>query len=993
MRKHFRFLWVLGLLFAGLTTLQAQDRAISGKVTDAGGSALPGANIQVKGTNRGTTTNSEGTFTINVPNGAKIVVSSIGFSSKEVAISGGTSNVTVSLSEDSRNLEEIVVTGLATSVKRTNLANAVTSLSAKQLTGTTRPQTLDGAMNGKLIGANITANSGAPGGGFSVRLRGISSINLSSEPLYIVDGVYVNNSQFQTGAGTGSFNGATGQTSGTQDQATNRIADINPADIENIEVLKGPSAAAIYGTRANAGVILITTKKGKAGKTSISFGQDIGFAQALRLIGMQKTPWNEEKIRKGVFLVSNDEMLDLFKANGSGAKTYDYEKDVYGNTGLLRTTRLSLSGGTDKIRFYTAANVTKEDGIQKKTGFERSSIRLNLDYKVSDFVDISIGSNYLNTFTSRSFSGNDNNGVSLGYNLAYLPNWLEQRPDAQGVYPQNPLTGQNILEVVDKAQNLERTNRFIQSFTTNFNFIKTEKHSLKLSVQGGLDYLLTESDAYMPDNIQFQTRRANPGAARLTKNRNINTNVQAFLIDQLSVNKFNFNTSVGTVRLETNQEVSYIQGDGLPSGQRNPVLATVRAPFVNFAKWQDVGLVAQEEINWDDKVIVTGGIRFDKSSLNGDNQKYYAFPKASVAVNVANFDFWKVPAVSQLKLRAAYGETGNPATFGSLFTSTSSVIIAGQSGLISPTSNGNAGVEPERATELEAGVDLGLFNNRISIEASVYNKKVLNYIDAFSLSPGTGVSQIAAFPVGDLQNRGFELGITAVPIQKDNVTWNTTFNIWNNLTTITRLIVPEYQVGASGFGAFGTNRIRQGESPNAWYGTPLLPDGSRTRYETSQPKVQFSWNNNITFFKNFELSFLLHVSQGNFNASLNQELTDEGGTSPDWSTPSTTDASVPVGVARQLGQPGITTRQFIVDASYIKLREVAIYYNLPKTILPKGLEGIRIGFSGNNVFMSTPYYGYDPEASNFGNRPVGGGVDLLSFPSSRRLFFHLNVNF
>ena len=981
---------VVGLCLSFST--MAQDRSLSGKVTDGSGTPLPGVSVLVKGSNRGTTTDGDGTYKLSVGEGAKVVVSYVGFASQELAV-GNQSVLNVSLTEDSRQLDEVVVSGLATSVKRSNLANAISTISGKELMGSTRPQTLDGALNGKLTGANISANSGAPGGGFSVRLRGISSINLSSEPLYIVDGVYVNNSQFQTGAGTGSFNGATGQTSGTQDQAANRMADINPADIESVEVLKGPSAAAIYGTRANAGVIIITTKKGKSGKTSIQFGQDFGVAKALRLIGMQKTPWDADKINKGIFLVSNEEMADLFKANGSGAKTADYEKEIYGNTGMLSTSRLSLSGGNDKIRFFTAGTLLNEGGIQKNTGFKRGSLRLNLDYKVNNFIDLSIGSNYLNSSSSRGFSGNDNNGVSIGYNLAYLPNWLEQHPDAKGVYPQNPLTGQNILQIIDKAENNEKTNRFIQSFAANIRFINNEKHTLKLALQGGLDYLLSESEVYMPDDIQFQTRRANAGASRYTKSRNLNSNLQAFLVDELTVNKFNFNTSVGTVRLETNQEVSYIQGDGLPSGQRNPNLATVRLPFISFAKWQDVGFVAQEQINWDDKVIATAGIRFDKSSLNGDNKKFFAFPKASLAVNVAKFDFWKVDQISMLKFRAAYGETGNPAGFGNLFTSTASVIIDAQPGLISPTSYGNRGIEPERATEIEGGVDVGLFGNRLNIEATIYNKKILNYIDAFALSPGTGVTQVAAFPVGDLQNTGLELSFSGTPVKKSNVTWNTTVSFWNNQTKITRLIVPEYQVGASGFGAFGTNRVRLGESPNAWFGTPLLPDGSRTRYETSQPKFQLSWSNNITFLKNFEFAFLLHTSQGNYNASLNQELTDEGGTSPDWNTPSATDKNVPVGVARQLGQPGITTRQFIVDASYIKLREVSLYYNVPKSILPKAVEGVRVGFSGNNVFLSSPYFGYDPEASNFGNRPVGGGVDLLSFPSSRRLFFHLNVSF
>ena len=993
MNKNLKVFLLLALLSTG--SVYAQERQVTGKVTGlADSSPLPGVNVVLKGTASGTITDSNGAFSMTVPSAdSELIFSFVGFVTTSIKV-GNSSTLTVALSEDISTLQEVIVSGLATTVKRTNLANAVGTISAKELVGTTRAVTLDAAMNGKIVGANISANSGAPGGGFSVRLRGISSVNQNSEPLYIVDGVYVNNSQFQTGAGTSAFSGATGQTSGTQDQATNRIADINPADIETIEILKGPSASAIYGTRANAGVILITTKKGKAGKTQIVFGQDVGQASALHLTGLGATSWDTNKINQGIWLISNPEMAALFAANGSGSKTQDYEKIVYGNTAMLTSSRLNISGGNDKVKFFVAGSTSKEDGIQKRTGFTRNSLRVNLDFKVNKDLSFSVNSNYLNTSTSRSFSGNDNNGVSLGYNLAYLPNWLEQRP-TNGVYPQNPLTGQNVLEIIDKGVNNESTNRFIQSFAANWFLINKSDHSLKLSAQGGVDFVLTESEVYMPENVQYQARRANPGASRYTKSRNVNTNLQAFLIDEYKMNKFNFTTSFGGVRLTTDQDISSIQGEGLKPGQKNPNTGAVRTPNQFFATWQDVGVVAQEEINWDDKVIATGGIRWDKSSLNGDYTKFYPFAKASVAVNIANFDFWKVEAISAFKLRAAYGQTGNSPGFGAKFTALNDVLIGGQAGFGPTTTNGNPGIKPETANEFEYGADFGILNNKITLEATIYTKKVSDFIDAYSLSPATGVNSISAFNVGDLENTGIELGLGASVINTQKFTWSTTLSYWQNKSKITRLIVPEYQVGSSGFGDFGTNRIRLGESPSAWYGSPQVGT-VKTRYENSQPVFQMSWRNSFTFLNNFEFSFLLHTAQGNYNASLNQELTDEGGTSPDWSNKSG-DGSTPVGVARQLGQPGTTTRQYVQEASYVKLREVALYYNVPMRSLPaswsKAIEGIRLGVSGNNLALWTNYYGYDPEASNFGNRPVGGGVDLLSFPSAKRMFFHLTVTF
>lgn len=993
MNRKLQVFLLLGLLSVG--SLYAQERQVSGKVTSAtDGTPLPGVNVVLKGTSSGTITDSDGAFNMSIPGAdAELVFSFVGFVTISQKV-GSATTLAVTLTEDVSTLQEVVVSGLATNVKRSNLANAVGTISAKELTGTTRAVTLDGAMNGKIVGANISANSGAPGGGFSVRLRGISSINQSSEPLYIIDGVYVNNSQFQTGAGTGPFSGATGQTSGTQDQATNRLADINPADIENIEVLKGPSASAIYGTRANAGVIIITTKKGKSGKTQIQFSQDIGAASALHLTGLGATNWDANKINQGIWLISNSAMLSLFNANGAGTKTQDYEKIVYGNTGMLTSSRLNISGGTDKVKFYVAGSTTREDGIQKRTGFTRNSLRVNLDFKVNKDLSFTVNSNYMNTETDRSYSGNDNNGVSLGYNLAYLPNWLEQRP-TNGVYPVNPITGQNPLEVVDRSVNNEKTNRFIQSFAVNWFILNKPNHSLKASAQGGVDFVLTESEVYMPEDMQFQKTKANPGASRYSKSRSTNTNLQAFLVDEFKANKFEFTTSLGGVRLGTDQDLSFIQGEGLKPGQRNPNTGAVKTPNEFFARWNDIGVVVQEQVNWDDKVIATGGIRWDKSSLNGEYNKFYPFAKGSVAINIANFDFWKVDAISAFKVRAAYGQTGNSPQFGAKFTGLTDVLIGGQAGFVAPTSNGNLGIKPETANEFEYGADFGFLNNKVTLEATFYTKKVTDFIDTYALSPGTGVTSYAAFNVGDLENTGIELGLGAQVLNTSKVTWSTNLAWWTNKSKITRLIVPEYQVASSGFGDFGTNRIRLGESPSAWYGSPQVGT-VKTRYENSQPDFQMSWRNNFTFLNNFEFSFMFHWSKGNYNASLNKELTDEGGTSPDWGTLSS-DGSTPLGVARQLGQPGVTTRNFVVDASYIKLREVALYYNVPMKSLPSSwsnvIEGIRVGVSGNNLALWTNYYGYDPEASNFGNRPVGGGVDLLSFPSSKRMFFHLTVTF
>jgi hypothetical protein len=396
------------------------------------------------------------------------------------------------------------------------------------------------------------------------------------------------------------------------------------------------------------------------------------------------------------------------------------------------------------------------------------------------------------------------------------------------------------------------------------------------------------------------------------------------------------------------------------------------------------------------------GIRFDRSSLNGDHQKYYPFPRASVAANIANFDFWKVRQINHLKLRVAYGETGGVPTFGNTFTSLSTEVIDGKLGTTTPTSIGNSGIEPETASELEGGFDLGLFNNRVSLEFTVYDKRVYNLIHSYSLSPGTGVSSIKAFPVGDLRNKGIEIGLSATPINKPDFWWTTNVQYWSHQSEITRLDIPTTNAGNSF--AWARHQLRLGESPTRWYGDPGIPDADGnvqlSRYEDSQPKYQISWTNTMRIFRNFDFSFLLHTSQGNYNGHVTWRHKNTGGTSKDWSE--IADRFGMVGVPK--GVSGTTVNNpwlvqhsgpYIQDASYIRLREISLYYNLPKSFLNstlEGISGIKLGVSATNLLTITKYEGYDPEVSNFGNASIGGDIDNSPYPNSRKIFFHLNIN-
>jgi len=987
------------LFFASLwvcSTALAQQ-TVTGKVINAAGDPLPAVNIQLRGSNTGTSSGEDGSFTIKLGTGnnRNLIFTAVGYIPQTVYIGAQVSDLTIELKEDVSNLEQVVVTGLATKVKRGNLANAVTSINAKELTGTTQIQTTDGALYGKIPGANIRQNGGAPGGGLSIQLRGLSTLTGASQPLIILDGVYINNSFQRTGRASVTQAGAA-----NQDDGSNRLADINPAEIENIEVLKGPSAAAIYGTRANNGVIIITTKKGAAGKTKISFNQDIGFGQALRLLGTDS--WSTEKIN---FFFTNPTKrateLQRFQAAQQSNRFFDFEDLFYGNTATLSNTRLSITGGNEKTKFYVNGSMTKEDGIVRRTGFDRYSIRANVDHKISKTLSISLNSNYLRTNTDRGFTGNQNNtGASIGYNIAYIPNYFDLRPDpVTGRYPDVDYGGprENPLAVTDRATNNSLVNRFIQAGTLDWKILETAKSTLRFQLNGGVDYVQNTTLIHMPEDLQFQRAQANPGDVLHGRQESFNTNVQGALVFNTEVKDINLTTQAGLVRLDFDNKSLFVRGQGLAPGQRNVLQATVQSILEQFdSRIQEAGVFAQQEVNWQDKVIATAGVRFDKSTLNGDPNKMYAFPKASLAVNLTKFGFMdNIKFINQLKPRIAYGETAGPVPFGATFTALGGTNIGGFLGSVVSTQIGNTQIIPETAREIEFGLDAGFLNNRLQLEATYYIKTTANNIQNLNLSPTSGVLSTPSNEA-ELENKGIELGLSAAIIQKRNFRWNTRVLWWKNDVITKRLGIPAYTTGAFG-AALGTFAVRQGISPLTIVGTPANPNGilNFTEWGINQPKFTTSWFNNLTLPGNLELSFLWEWREGGDNINLSAFLTDGGGTTKGWFNDDNRDG-IPNGRQRPPA-PFNNAGRWVQDASFIKLREAGLYYNMPSSLTQKWFKGVvervRFGVSGNNLLLFTDYEGYDPETSTFGAQALAGNVDVSPYPTARRIFFHIGIDF
>lgn len=977
-------LLLLLLLCIATTLTWAQTKTVSGKVLDKDGQGLPGATVVVKGTTLGTSTGVDGSFSLNVPNNATLIVSFIGMASQEIVV-GSQSQINVTLKSENSLLDEIVVTGLASNVKRANLANAVSTISAADLIGTTSPPTFDGALYGKLTGANIVKTSGAPGGGIAIRLRGVSSIVGQNQPLFIVDGVYLDNSEIPSG-----IRFASGANDGNEEQSSNRIADLSSYDIERVEILKGASAAAIYGSRANAGVVIITTKKGGAGKTRFNFEQLVGTARAIKLLG-QRNYDTEAKVREffdestPAGVAAADAEVAKWNAARANGGLFDYEKESYGNIGGIFQTNLSASGGNTRTTFYASASVRNEEGIIQGTGYRRRNFRLNLTHKLSKYLKLTTGSYFVNAVADRSFTGNENEGgLSYGYNLAFTRPWNNLFPNEVGQFPDNPTASGNPLFVRDGMFNKEETFRTIQSLNLDFTLLQRDNMLLQLNVGGGVDIFKYGTFTFVAPEHQAQ-RGVGNGFLGEGSNTVVNGNYQGAFIFNVNLGTVDLTSQLGLASIYKNRNFLLSRGTQLQPKQFNIQQAGAQATNQQLATEQDFGYFFQQEANFADKVIFTAGVRLDKSTLNGDPNKLYAFPKASLAVNVANFDFWNFKeTVNQVKVRAAFGQTGSSPSFGSLYTGFNRLGLGGGNGITINTVRGNNALEPEIATEVEAGIDLGFLGNRIFFEATYYSRSVKNLLIQRSLPSSSGfASEIS--DAADLVNRGVELTLGGDPFTSDNFAWTTQFRFWFNRSEVTRLDVPAFAPPGTAFGlGLGTFYIEKGQSITQFKGTS--PSGEVVTIGDATPDFQLSWNNTMKIMKNFELSFLWHYKHGGNNLNLSLFLTDLGRTSFDYDTPE--------GVTRRTSTGSL---RYLEDATYLRLREIALFYNVPKDWVKnfsKGVvENIRLGVSAQNWFTITNYKWYDPEVSTKGGGGLSSGIDVAPFPSSKRVFFHLAATF
>ncbi len=974
----------------------SQQREVTGRVTaESTGEPLAGAEVYLEGTQLGTLSDEAGNFRMRVPEGpASLRANFLGYKSESVTVAPGETAVTIALGEDVLQLEGVVVTGLAATIARRNAANAV-AVVTDTLIGRVPTQSVESSLQGKFPGALIQANSGAPGGGIQVSLRGVSSINADAEPLYVVDGVIVSNASIQSGAQAITNAAGAGSTE-FQDQPVNRIADLDPRDVERIEILKGASAGAIYGSKAANGVILITTKRGRGegGQPQFNIGARLGTFQVSQDLGSRQ-------------FETVDEAVDAFGERARPVftgRTFDLEDQLFGESDLSYEGSANVSGGGAITQYYGAGLIKNDEGVLDGTGYQKQTLRLNLDQEVGSSFDLSLTTNLIHTRTNRSITGNDNTSTSYYVVLASTPNFVDLRPDTNGIYPNNPFTPSNPIQTRDLLNNEQDVFRFLGSVRGTYDLIATDRHNLQLIGDIGVDRFSQQDELLSPQELQFEPQDGLPGTSILTEadNTNLNTSLNLAYTVSPGSNSYASTTTGGIQYTDSDLNRGSITTRNLIGGQGNIDQGASVDVDEDRQRVEDFGVYAQEELLLlQDRLLLTAGVRADQSSANGDDEKFFVFPKGAVSYRFPE----PAPWLEEFKLRAAVGQTANRPLFGQKFTPLASNNIDGQPafGVDESVTAGSADIEPERQTEIEAGFDARLFDERAAVEFSVYQRTITDLILERTLAPSSGFTT-EIFNGGELRNRGIEVGLSFTPVLTDQVNWLFRTTFFSNKSEITDLPVPTFEAG--GFGtALGSFRIEEGESATqivGLNGVDAAGDPIVAKLGDANPDFQMSFLNDISF-GGANLYFLWDWKKGGNVINLTKLLYDLGQNSedflPDGGGACPTD-DVPTvdspGCARIAGF-GTFAGPYVESSSYFKLRELSLSYDITPVLGPgflgQDVRFVRLGVSGRNLVTFSPYEGLDPEVSNFGNRAIDRNIDVAPFPPNRSFWLTLDVGF
>jgi len=1010
------------LAIPGLARAQA-TREITGKVTQSGTTTpIPEAQVSIQGQPIGTRVNERGEYRLRVPEGdVNLLVRAIGFARQTRSVPANVATADFSLVKDVLQLEQVVVTGQATTLEKRAATTAVSVVTADEVTRAPAPS-IESALQGKILGATINMNTGQPGGGGQIQIRGVTSIIGNGDPLFVVDGVIMSNNG--NSIGLNAVTRAGGGIGGTQDAVVNRLADLNPSEIESIEVLKSAGASAIYGARATNGVVVIRTKRGQIGRIRTNFSGKIGSQSPLRTVGQRRFTSVDQAVANAGQVGVSEAFVRSLWANGTPA-FHDFQEELYGNSKPSYEGLVSVSGGADRTRYYASATQKQEEGIGINTNSRLQSAILNLDQEFSSRLRAHAGINVVRHLNQRGISNNDNSGTSPMYIFAYTPSYFNlDKRDSTGKFALNPFNGtssSNPFETFNYLKTDEDTYRTLGNLNLTYTAWTNAQNTLNLSYTAGMDRYQQDGQVFSPGFLQYEPRDGLIGEAVQANinNRNLNSSLSAVWTFTPGWSGFSgATTAIGLDAAEQGQNVYRLRGRGLIPGIDEPTAGGQQSAEQTKTLFRDQSMYANADLRFfNERLTVSGGIRGDRSSANGDREKWYAFPRASASYVFDN----PVAHVDNFKLRAAYGRTGNRPRYGDRdVTFSAGANIEGRATLVAAQVVGNDKIRPETLNETEFGFDAAFLGQRLTLEGTFYNRKITDQLLQPVVANTSGLSNLVV-NAGELSNKGYEAGLAAIPVQTGDFSWNTRVSYQSNKQEVRGLpkFVPPFPVPGSFNASWGRNYIRVGSRTTAiWGNAPVEVDASgnvlgilpKGAYVTlpnvtkqvrdtiigdANPKYQMFFTNQFQY-KRLGASFLLDWRHGGDVANMTHTLFDEGGQARDYDAKSPVD-SMTLGEYRYAAwSGGRDARMYLEDGSFVKLREVQLTFDVPANLYSRlggHVSSLRLQLLGRNLWTQTDYWGMDPEFNNFGNTNLNRFIDLAPYPPSKQFFFGFDVGF
>lgn len=972
---------------------KAGDKLYKGIVLDEDGKPLPGALVFVEEIGEGVMAESNGSFSIKCQPGYHVIVSFMGFVDARVT-AGKDEKLVITMQQDNLILEDVVVIGYG-SVKRKDLTTAVSVVSTKDVE--TRPIISAGSiLQGKAAGVQVVQPSGMPGSGLTIRVRGATSVQASNEPLYVVDGI-----------------------------PTDDISNLSSDDISSMQVLKDASSSAIYGARAANGVVLITTKRGDANKTSVKFNSFVGVSRLGRKIEALNTQQYRDLMNELAAVTSTVPTIPETENRYT-----DWTEKLFG-TGVSQNYQLSISSGTEKIRYYVSAGHTSEKGIVNKAYFRRTNFRANIDSDLFKWLTASFNVGYSHNSGRTVYESRSSMRAGSILSAINTPPFMQEwNPDDPTIYDEDAY-GSRILNplAANAADMTHMTDRLQGSVSLDIKPFKGFDYKVSYS----MDMNNSRNDYYL-DPHSTSDGRSTKGYVSESLSRNHEWLLENIITyNTVIATKHNISVMAGASQQRAQWNGNSLAGYDLPEGY--PELHSVAvanqldedATWGSSSAWSLASFLGRLSYNYDDRYLLTANIRYDGSSRFAPGHRWGCFPSVSAAWRISNEPFMQPTKnwLDDLKIRAGYGLNGNQGGIGN-YSYLASMRMAkvppteteSYPGLaITPNSASNPELTWEKTTQVNIGLDLTVLSGRVSLSADAYYKHTKDLLLTVSLPDNVNLPGGITRNDGQMENKGVEFELSTKNLVGE-LKWNTDFNISSNKNKVTKLGLNKVYYFADMY-TTGENAIvlKEGLPLGSFYGynshgvnvdtgdiiyEDISGNGSigpedRIVIGCAQPKFIYGITNDFSW-KGISLSIFFQGSYGNqiFNAS---RIDTEG--MIDFRNQSTA-------VLRRWLRPGMITdvprsgnvenihnsSRFVEDGSYLRLKNITLSYNLPQSILSKaGLRSLQVFVTGQNLLTFTKYSGYDPEVNAYGSSSVALGVDYGTYPQSKTCVIGVNVGF